>query len=206
MRVYIGKYKYPLSTYKFGLFLKEKLGLSENTVDSIVSPIQKVLNFIWNDRGEQNQKVKVEIDDYDVWGASSTLAYIIHPVLVKLKEVKHGVPITDFEDAPEYLRPSKEEINSLEEWETDSLLFDRWDWILDEMIYAFKMQNINWEHDFYSGEHDIQFVATEDPNFSEMVRGPKDTFKVDNEGIKEVQDRINNGLRLFGKYYGALWD
>jgi len=28
----------------------------------------------------------------------------------------------------------------------------------------------------------------------------------DYEGINKVNERINNGLRLFGKYFRSLWD
>ena len=31
-------------------------------------------------------------------------------------------------------------------------------------------------------------------------------YWVDREGIKEYNERINNGIRLFGKYYRGLWD
>jgi hypothetical protein len=29
---------------------------------------------------------------------------------------------------------------------------------------------------------------------------------VDKEGLEKHQDRVDNGLRLFGKYYENLWD
>jgi len=31
-------------------------------------------------------------------------------------------------------------------------------------------------------------------------------IKVDHKGLKAHNARIDNGLRLFGKYYRALWD
>ena len=31
-------------------------------------------------------------------------------------------------------------------------------------------------------------------------------IKVDRKGLKAHNTRIDNGLRLFGKYYRALWD
>jgi hypothetical protein len=33
-----------------------------------------------------------------------------------------------------------------------------------------------------------------------------DKLKVDHEGLKAYEERKANGFRLFGKYYGALWD
>jgi hypothetical protein len=49
-------------------------------------------------------------------------------------------------------------------------------------------------------------VAKGDHKYTEMRRGPNDTYKCDYEGMKVVQTRIDNGFRLFGKYYQALWD
>ena len=40
----------------------------------------------------------------------------------------------------------------------------------------------------------------------QMVRGPDDTHKYDAEGHKIFMTRIENGFRLFGKYYQGLWD
>ena len=39
-----------------------------------------------------------------------------------------------------------------------------------------------------------------------MKKGPNDTSHFDDEGYKKHQERITNGLKLFGKYYQALWD
>jgi hypothetical protein len=41
---------------------------------------------------------------------------------------------------------------------------------------------------------------------SEMKRGPNDTREWDSEGHTKEGERIQNGFRLFGKYYTALWD
>jgi hypothetical protein len=41
---------------------------------------------------------------------------------------------------------------------------------------------------------------------SEMIRGPNDTKVYDWEGRKAYEARIQNGFRLFGKYYQNLWD
>jgi len=40
----------------------------------------------------------------------------------------------------------------------------------------------------------------------QMKDGPKNTYKCDYEGMRVVEVRIQNGFRLFGKYYQALWD
>ena len=44
---------------------------------------------------KQERKVKIRIDNYDVWGMDHTLALIVHPMLLKLKEQKHGSPMVE---------------------------------------------------------------------------------------------------------------
>ena len=120
---------------------------------------------------ERNQRVDVLVEPHDVWSLDWTLAQIIHPGLIMLKSMKNGAPRVDPEDVPEYLRPSAEELAVYKEHgETDELWFDRYDYILDEMIWAFDLikQDVN----IYS---------------------------------KAENKRLNNALRLFGKYYQSLW-
>ena len=52
----------------------------------------------------KNRKIKVLIDKYDTWGMDYTLAYIIHPLLVQLKESMLVSPFIDDEDVLEILR------------------------------------------------------------------------------------------------------
>jgi hypothetical protein len=79
----------------------------------------------------------VKIDKWDVWAMDTTLAHIILPMLKQLNKVKHGAPDIDDEDVPEDLKstsaPPKESV-----WDTDANHFKRWDWVMDEMIWAFE--------------------------------------------------------------------
>jgi hypothetical protein len=77
--------------------------------------------------------------------------------------------------------------------------------VLDEMIFAFSSKLEDWEGQFCSGRHDIQWKDLPCGNY-EMVHGPHHTFKIDWEARNIYQDRITNGFRLFGKYYENLWD
>jgi len=154
-----------------------------------------------------DREIDVTIDDYDVWSLDHTLAYIIHPALILLKKKKNGGPKVDDEDVPEHLKSTSAPPKK-NNWDTDDNWFLRWDWIMDEMIWSFS-QKLDDNHDaqFYSGDHDIQFVKSKEyPFYSEMVKGPNDTFRIDMEGLEKHEARIQNGFRLFGKYYQALWD
>ena len=188
-------------------------------------------NYNKKTKKHPDRKVRVQIHGYDAWNADHTLALIILPILKLLQKNKHGAPYTDDEDAPEKLRSTCDK-SKREEWETDKLFFKRWDWILNEMIWAFE-QKVNDDGDskYYSGKHDTYWQAL-DKNHKpigkpvkwkdkkkhpikddgtlhvawEMVKGPKDTFKVDHKGLEAHYARMKNGFRLFGKYYQGLWD
>ena len=130
------------------------------------------------------QKTSIRIDKYDTWSMDHTLAPIILPMLVQLKATKHGAPPVEWNDVPEGLRPPKDQISKLyTHGEEDGNYFKRWDWVLDEMIWAFeqKCRDDDWMEDY-------------------------DYNKWDSEGANAHQERISNGFRLFGKYYESLWD
>jgi hypothetical protein len=145
-------------------------------LDPFCYAIQSVLNFI-------HPRINyVKLDRWDTWSMDHTLAYIILPMLKQLKETKHGSPFTDMEDVPEHLRGT-----TTEDWEPQ-FTFDfyeegkvkegindihaRWDWVMNEMIFAFERK-----------ANDTDWSAT-----------------------WEESERIQNGFRLFGKYYQGLWD
>jgi hypothetical protein len=76
--------------------------------------------FGWNPK----QKISVRIDKHDTWSMDHTLAHIILPMLVQLKENNHGYP--------------------------SGLTEKKWDDIMDEMIWAFEQKlRDNWEDDYY---------------------------------------------------------
>ena len=158
----------------------------------------------------------VKIDKWDSWNMDGTLSPIILPLLKQLQATKHGAPNVDDSDVPEELK-STSAAPKENEWDTDSNHFKRWDWVMDEMIWTFEQlqPDYDWEEQYRSGVADFIFVpvdaeGNEVPKgkntFSEMRHGPKHTLEMDWEGRKAHQERINNGLRLFGRYYQGLWD
>jgi len=187
-----------------------------NRLEPISIAIQKFLDFV-HPRIEY-----IKIDKYDVWNMDSTLSPIILPMLKQLKETKHSSGVVDCEDVPEHLR-----YNTTEQWEDqkcfefyheheveegDRDIHARWDWVLDEMIWAFE-QLCDEDNDkqFHSGEHDMKSVACAwdengKPTMFTFEKGPNHTAKFDSDAFEKHHNRINNGTRLFGKYYRNLWD
>lgn len=155
------------------------------------------------------RKYKVEVSNHDIYSADVTLAIVILPVLKKLKKAKAGAPLVDNIDVPENLQRS----DKVEYWETDDNWHARWNYVLDAMIWSFEQIHPNgsdWEDQFYTGEADFDFVKCEDfdqngSRLHEMKHGPNHTLEFDSEGHAAYSERINVGLRLFGKYFRALW-
>ena len=205
MKIYINKYRNhwlsPYTILEKVCFWEKDKDVIYNLKDNPKNKYQK-----WVDRLEPvcvgfqkfldivHPKIDyVKIDYWDIWNMDSTLAPIILPMLKQLREDKHGSGIVDLEDVPEYLR-----CDTTEDWD-DQKCFDfyrehevkegdrdihaRWNWVLDEMIWAFE-QLCDYDNDkeFYHGE------------------------KFDVKGYEKHHERINNGTRLFGKYYRNLWD
>ena len=161
-----------------------------------------------------DQKINVRIDPWDTWSMDHTLAHIITPMLKQLQATKHGSPMVDDEDVPEKIRSTKAK-KKKHEWDTDSNVHKRWDYVLGEMIFAFESMTTDWEDQFYSGNVDFNCVPVDakgkkvdkkDAKFFEMKKGPKDTFKVNQKGMDKYEARMQNGIRLFAKYYRGLWD
>ena len=178
-----------------------------------LTPISNAIQWVLN---RVHPPIKyVKIDRYDTWSMDHTLADIVLPMLRQLKATQHGAGFVDDEDVPEELKstsaPPKEN-----EWDTDANHFARWEWVMNEMIFAFECKtDDSWEEKFRSGDIDMLWVPVDrdgnevpkgEHRYYQMTDGPKNTYKCDYEGMKVVEARIQNGFRLFGKYYQALWD
>jgi hypothetical protein len=101
-----------------------------------------------------------------------------------------------------------------ESWE---IAAKKWDVILDKMIWAFQQLTV----DDYSGKYHHGTSAYDwvksDKTYPNPITGKiETTYKMvdkdpdahwyDAEGHQLHEDRIQEGLELFGKYYRALWD
>lgn len=172
--------------HRFGTWLAERKDGSDTW-------LLKFCNWLETKR---KRNIYVRIDKFDTWSMDHTLSFIILPMLKQLQATKHGAPMVDDEDVPDNLKSTNAEPKE-EEWDTDSNHFLRWDWVLDEMIWAFEQQADGSEDQFYDHGEKVLGESLED-SWRRM--------KVDEQGLKAWQARKANGFRLFGKYYEALWD
>ena len=209
MKVKIRSYPNRLRSRVYENYMNKKYGYVnwpnehsrfENTLEWVEDRMQdvyNVFNWIWFDR--RQQRVKVHIDRWDTWSMDHTLAPIILPMLVQLKETKHGAPHVDLEDVPKELHGKKLTKKQKEKGEVDDKHFERWDWVLNEMIWAFEQKcRDHWEEDYYG-------PYIEGEGEGDGILGGHFEW-TDDEGRQKHQERMSNGFRLFGKYFESLWD
>lgn len=151
-------------------------------------------------KNNEVRDIEIEIHDYDIWNMDHTLGLIILPMLKMIKESKGGAPNVDQNDVPEELRELE-----IPPHETGKKHFDRWNYIIDEMIFAFESQNIDWESQFSKGKISIGWKEVPGSNLCEMITNEDHSYEVNWDARNAYQKRISNGFRLFGKYYEGLW-
>lgn len=154
---------------------------------------------------KQKRTVKIHLDRWDTWSMDHTLSLIITPMLKQLKAEKHGAPLVDDEDVPEELRsttaPPKEN-----DYDIDGNHFKRWDWIMDEMIWAHEQHALDDEPDFWIEEPEGMYSEPcVDREGMSTLKWEKEG-KFDKEAYQAYHARKANGFRLFGRYYQGLWD
>lgn len=173
--------------------------------NGILSPFCSVLFDI---RQFFNRDIRyVKIDTWDAWSLEHTLSPIILPILKELKRIKHGAPFIEDADVPpklranrdarykgRYLAPDLHKIND----NVDKKFFKRFDYILDEMIWTFEQLSMD--------DHEGQFYDHSKSKKIKDINKSVRAIKIDRVGLRKHNERIDNGLRLFGKYYRTLWD
>lgn len=207
MKVYLGPYLSWVGPYQIAKLLRY-VGVSEDRCHKIGEWLNKTwLKDVceWIDERRQ-RTVRVRIDDYDVWNIDATLSVLVVPMLKRLKTSKMGAPYVEDADVPESLRSTAAPPLTEEQQQCgspDDNHFKRWDWVMDEMIWA-------WEQ-IKKGDTDNQFAKDKDPqyprdepgiSFEAMIK--RTTYDFD--AMKAHETRIQNGLCLFGKYLRGLWD
>jgi len=227
MKVHIGPYPRHFSSRLFQNHMNQKYGfdwpskreytkyeLFLDRADDFINPVLWKITRLF----EQERKIKVKIERSDVWDAHSTLAYIILPILQEIRKDANGSPFVDDDDVPAGLKSTDAPPLTEEQKNTghvDALHFDRWNYVLDQMIFSFEnIVDESWQEKFHTGVISRETVPQDkdgndcdelDAVIYEWRALPDDTSQFDKEGYQEYDARIQNGLILFGKYYRSLW-
>ena len=192
MKVYINKYRnHWLSPYKIceKICFWREIEYEEPWVKAVNTVLEPIMTRIMNLMNVINPKIDyVKIDRWDTWSMDQTLSYIILPMLKQLKATTHGAPYVDDEDVPDELKstsaPPKEN-----QYDADDNHHKRWDYVLDEMIFAFEHKvDDAWEDAFRSGESDWKMVPVDkdgnevpkgEHKYYQMREGPGHTYQCD---------------------------
>ena len=118
------------------------------------------------------RKVNVQIDRFDTWSLDHTLATIIYPALIQLKQTKQGIP-NDFVDVggEEYSTQQSFDfyVESHDEaWNEGA---KRWDETLDKMIWSF--QQIAFEDygdKYHHGKINTDWEKSENQFLRDLIR------------------------------------
>ena len=92
---------------------------------------------------ERDHPREIKIDYWDSWSADYTLALIIHPVLVQLKNTTNSYPEIEEED----VYPEEADFEK------------KWDLVLQDMINSFSVYVLEkyWEPDYWTKENTENF-------------------------------------------------
>jgi hypothetical protein len=222
LKVYLNKYRdHWLSPYTIleKIVFWRKIDYDEPVIERWSDRLQPVCEGLRRVLDVVHPKIDyVKIDRWDTWSMDHTLSRIALPMLRQLKATKHGAPNVDDFDVPEHLQSTAPGArDSCEhDWDIDDNHFLRWDWIMDQMIFAHESKlNDDWQEQFWTGEWgDTLFVKT-DREYPNPETGVMEaTYQMENtgdrtcdwDGLNAYEKRIQNGFRLWGKYYQGLWD
>ena len=200
MKIYISNYRNhwisPFSILEKFFWFRKDYDAHENRPPKWLQTICE-----WNVKflDKINPRIEfVKIDKYDVWNMDQTMAMILFPMFKQLKETKNGAPIIQDEDVPDYLK-SMNAPRVKDEWDIDDNYFLRWDYVLNEIIWALEQYTYDWKDRYKSGVSDLIFAS---PSIEE---GLYHNRKCDEEGVEKHQKRMRNGFRLMGVYWQGFW-
>ena len=205
MKVYLNNYKHHwISPYTIleKIYFWREIDYDEPVIVKLSGMLQPFCVAIQWVCDKLDRKIDyVKIDRWDTWSMDHTLAHIILPMLKQLQASKHGAPMTDDEDVPDNLKSTSAKPKE-NEWDTDEFHFERWDWLLNEMIWSFEQKTIDDDESKFFDHSENEPGSFPWDDAGKYVS----KTKVDWDGLKSHQARKRNGYRLFGKYYEALWD
>lgn len=166
--------------------------------------------------GPTERKIDVKIDPWDTYSMDHTAALIILPMLLQLLKTKHGVPSafvtrtggdTDGNYCFDFIKEDENEVFDK--------LCEKWEEVLEKIVWSFQ-QIVAEDYDskYHHGKMKIGWKPVQLPNpvtglveeMYEMVDENPEEHWYDHVGHRLHEDRIQEGLELFGKYYRSLWD
>lgn len=172
--------KYSIDSTRDPSWIERVMIRLEELIDSILDvTINRLLVL-------KGRTIDVKIHDYDLSFADETMSYVILPMLYRIRDRIQRTPYIESKDVPKNLRATKKQQDQYyTDGTLDSKVQARWDWVIEEMIYAFE--------------------SLQDDELVFHYFSPNDEESWDTEKYDQHHARMKNGLELFGKYYTELW-
>lgn len=165
----------------------------------------------------KGQKVDITIDKYDTYNVDGTLAQVILPLLVQLKDTMHGIP-NDFATVggEDYHHQLSFDFYTDSANEAFQIGVERWNEVLDKMIWSFQQLAIDdYDSLYHHGKLDVDWELTNEKIMNPVTGKLENTYAMKNKSTNSWYDyvghqlhekRIQEGIDLFAKYYRNLWD
>ena len=167
-------------------------------------------------KGASERRVDIQIDKWDTYNLDYTISLIILPMLLQLKHTKMGVP-------NEFVSSIGSDIDSNYCFdfidEDQDAVFDqgckKWEDTLDHMIWAFQqLVSDDYSEKYQHGKMKVGWKKVERMNpatgnlekMYEMVDENPEEHWYDMDGHMLHEERIQEGIDLFAKYFRSLWD
>ena len=134
----------------------------------------------------KNRAYHIHIDNYDTWNIDYTLATIIHPLLCKFRDTHHSYPDVDrYEDECYHEWDQQGSFEEILDRDAESKYYEElWNTRINKMCRAFGLIIHKDDHERAAYESDEGYSSYMD----------------------EYYNTIDEGLHLFVKWYGHLWD
>jgi hypothetical protein len=166
-----------------------------------------------------DRRIDVQIERHDTYSLDRTLALIILPALIQLRDTQSGIPSEfatiggeDYSDQQcfDFYQESHKEL-------FESVAVARWNDTLDKMIWSFQQLVLDdYSEKYHHGTPKYDWKKTGDQTYNPSTKKMEDLYEMidanptehwyDVDGHRLHEERIQEGLELFGKYYRHLWD
>jgi hypothetical protein len=167
-------------------------------------------------KGPKERKIDVLVERWDTYSVDHTLAFIMLPLLLQLKDTMQGVPgeftqsvgsDTDGNYCFDFIQDDQDEV-----FDTNC---KKWYDTLDKIIWSFQqIIDDDYSNKYHHGDMKIGWKPITLPNpitgvveeMYEMVDENPNEHWYDYLGHQLHEDKIQEGFELFGKYFRSLWD
>lgn len=164
------------------------------------------------------RKIDITVDEFDTWNCDNTLAHLIYPMLCQLRDTNNSVP-NEFSDVGGESYEYQASFDFYQESYNEAFSngIDRWQEVLDKMIWSFEqLVHENYSDKYQHGSPKVEFEKT-DKIYPNSITGKTEPTYVmvdrdsienwtDYNGITLAEERIQEGIDLFAKYYRSLWN